>query len=447
MNSVAAKIFSSVCGGRGLHSDAPSVQHLPDYSSDGQQRVLSHAAAEPPSMLSDSGRASRRTSLMHGDSFSDSPVPPIVHQSLAMVSPEQQLQAGEPFWANSNWSFGSHSDQNQRQHMEDRIACRNLTQEPAFTGCKRAGFFAVFDGHAGHEAAEYLEEHLLSYVLASAPEQLLADPLAVLQASVLQAEREILAKFLPARCNAGSTLLALLLVDDKLHIANVGDSRAVMGRGSEAQQLTRDHKPACSLEQRRITEADPQADISTDGYMYGELAVARAIGSAHIKRDPSKRALIPTPEVHSVQLQAEDDFVVLATDGLWDKVDNSEVIQVARRTLAGSRRDPQGPAAAASRALVDRALRRSSSDNISVIMLLLHSRPITLPKSNSMLFKRSTLQGLGGADSPRCSTPCSGVSTPVAASRSSTPVQQHGQAIGSSSALPSPLSSCRPSGS
>ena len=45
---------------------------------------------------------------------------------------------------------------------------------------------------------------------------------------------------------------------------------------------------------------------------YGELAVARAIGSAHIKRDPSKRALIPTPEVHSVQLQAEDDFVVLS---------------------------------------------------------------------------------------------------------------------------------------
>jgi serine/threonine protein phosphatase PrpC len=194
-------------------------------------------------------------------------------QSVAMPSPEQQLhlnqqlQAGEPFWASSNWSFGSHSDQNQRQHMEDRISCRNLTQEPAFAGCRRAGFFAVFDGHAGHEAAEYLEEHLLSYVLASGPEQLQADPLAALQASVLQAEREILAKFLPARCNAGSTLLALLLVDDKLHIANVGDSRAVMGRGTEAQQLTRDHKPACSLEQQRITETDPKADISNDGYM------------------------------------------------------------------------------------------------------------------------------------------------------------------------------------
>jgi hypothetical protein len=162
--------------------DAPSVQHLPDYPTDGQQRILSHAAVEPvdssclaakngqqkppvqeqqqqseqlqheqqqapepmqteqqqqqllpplaksgsgqplvqgssgsmqeqdvqqllrfssggsmssgapsgmhtrqPSMLSDSGRASRRTSLMRGDSFSDSPVPPIVHQVSAYL--------------------------------------------------------------------------------------------------------------------------------------------------------------------------------------------------------------------------------------------------------------------------------------------------------------------------------------------------------------------------
>jgi hypothetical protein len=70
---------------------------------------------------------------------------------------------------------------------------------------------------------------------------------------------------------------------------------------------------------------DPSADISVDGYMYGELAVARAIGSAAWKRDPSKRALIPTPELVSIQLQPDDDFVVIATDGLWDKVDNTQV--------------------------------------------------------------------------------------------------------------------------
>lgn len=65
--------------------------------------------------------------------------------------------------------------------------------------------------------------------------------------------------------------------------------------------------------------------MSADGYMYGELAVARAIGSAAWKRDPSKRALIPTPDLVSIQLQPDDDFVLLATDGLWDKVDNTQV--------------------------------------------------------------------------------------------------------------------------
>lgn len=147
-----------------------------------------------------------------------------------------------------------------------------------------------------------------------------------------QAEVEILASYEAGQGSdtAGSTLCAILLVDDKLHVAHVGDSRAVLGRGAEPIQLTRDHKPGCQIEAARIEQDDPHADISGDGYMYGELAVARAIGSAAWKRDPSKRALIPTPDLVSIQLQPDDDFVVLATDGLWDKVDNTQV-----RTLLG----------------------------------------------------------------------------------------------------------------
>jgi serine/threonine protein phosphatase PrpC len=286
---------------------------------------------------------------------------------------------------------------------------------------RRAGFFAVFDGHAGYEAAEYLQSHLLMHLLTSEQHrQVQADPLKALGAAVNLAEQEILVKFQANCCKAGSTLLALLLVDDKLYIANVGDSRAVLGRGTEAQQLTRDHKPACLQEQQRIEKDDPAADISCDGYMYGELGVARAIGSQHLKRDPSKRALIPTPDLISVQLRQEDDFVVLATDGLWDKVDNSEAVQVMRRSLATSR-----DAHTAARALVDRAQRLSSHDNISVVTVVLHGRQICMPKSNSMLFKRQALSGLAGIDSPRCSTPCSGASTPAAATpRSHTPTRQ-----------------------
>ena len=108
--------------------------------------------------------------------------------------------------------------------------------------------------------------------------------------------------------------------------------------------------------------------------MYGGRAVTRAIGSAHLKRDPARRALIPTPDLVSVTLAPEDDFVLLASDGLWDAVDNGEAVATARRALAGNH-----DAGIAARALVERALRRPSNDNIRLIPLLPHGRRLTLP--------------------------------------------------------------------
>jgi serine/threonine protein phosphatase PrpC len=63
--------------------------------------------------------------------------------------------------------------------MEDRFAATDLTGDAAFGAAHRAGFFAVYDGHSGSEAAEYLESHLQAYVLAAGPEALAADPLRV----------------------------------------------------------------------------------------------------------------------------------------------------------------------------------------------------------------------------------------------------------------------------
>jgi serine/threonine protein phosphatase PrpC len=255
------------------------------------------------------------------------------------------------------------------------------------------------------------------------PAALAAAPGAALGAAVERAESEILRLFSAAACNAGSTLLAALLLDDKLHVANVGDSRAVLARGADAIQITTDHKPCDEAEAARIArehglasptwtdasggDADdvssgggggPEAPlppaaaaavaaggsvVSSDGYLYGELAVARAIGSQHLKRDPTKRAFTHHPDIHSVQLAREDDMLLLATDGLWDKVDNSEAVTAARRCLAREK-----DAGACARVLADRAVRHESLDNISVVVVCLHDRGVSLPKTNSMLFRR-----------------------------------------------------------
>lgn len=102
-----------------------------------------------------------------------------------------------------------------------------------------------------------------------------------------------------------------------------------------------------------------------------------------------------------------------------------QVVAATRRALSRAR-DPEN----AARTLVERAQRLESTDNISVVTLLLHGRAIAMPKSNSMLFKRSAAlssaiaAATAGADSPPgCSTPCSGASTPAsgATPRSCTP--------------------------
>jgi hypothetical protein len=65
--------------------------------------------------------------------------------------------------------------------------------------------------------------------------------------------------------------------------------------------LTSDHKPLSEAEQQRMEAADPNVTVSQDGYIYGELAVARALGSHHLKSDPSKAAFTHTPDMHQVR--------------------------------------------------------------------------------------------------------------------------------------------------
>jgi serine/threonine protein phosphatase PrpC len=289
--------------------------------------------------------------------------------------------------------FGSKSVQNNRTHMEDRELAISLTGHPAFGFAKSAVLCAVFDGHGGDETAQYLATNMVEHIVSQGAAALQEEPDSALARAISCAEREVQSAWVPGAGHAtGSTLCLCLLIDDKLHIAHVGDSRAVLAQGGKAVPLTADHKPSSPAEAERIRAADPNATITADGYLYGELGVSRGLGSAHLKADPSKRAFVATPVVTSVQLGSGDDFVVLATDGLWDRVGSQDAVATASRSLA-----EHNDAAAASEALVERAQKLGSDDNVSVIVLLLHGRGIVLPKSNSRLFGRRPVAAAAGS--------------------------------------------------
>jgi len=287
--------------------------------------------------------------------------------------------------------LGSASAINQRAYMEDRLLAADLSDQPEMCGVNRAALLAVFDGHSGADAAEMLQATVMPTLLRQ-PE-LTMTPLVALGSAVESSEAHLLAGLRTNGSGAGSTALLALLTDNTLHLANVGDCRAVLGgAGNAARALTRDHKPTCPIELQRILSDDADATVSDDGYLYGDLGVARALGNPAHKANAKWAALSAVPELVSVELGPDNDVLVLASDGLWDVIGNAEAITTARRSLAANH-----DCDVAARALLERAQKKGSNDNICVVVALLTEKPAVVA-SNSMLFRRrQTVDVDGGA--------------------------------------------------
>lgn len=158
---------------------------------------------------------------------------------------------------------------------------------------------------------------------------------------------------------SGTTAVTVVRQGDHLIIANLGDSRAVLcARDSKGRpvsvQITTDLKPDLPGEAERILSCkgrifamDDEPDVPRlwlpDQDAPG-LAMARAFGDFCLK----SHGLICTPEVYYRKLSEKDEFLVLATDGIWDVLSNKEVVKIVSSASDRSK---------AARQLVDRAVR------------------------------------------------------------------------------------------
>lgn len=140
--------------------------------------------------------------------------------------------------------------------------------------------------------------------------------------------------------------------------ANCGDARAVMSRGGRPLRLSVDHRPAEKGERARVERA---GGFVMAGRVNGVLNVSRAFGDFAMKS-----VVVATPAVSSVVLGDMDEFVVVACDGLWDFVDERDVIQVVRKGL-----DRGMDAAQVARVLVHMAIERKGTDNVTVVVIVL----------------------------------------------------------------------------
>lgn len=175
------------------------------------------------------------------------------------------------------------------------------------------------------------------------------------------------------------TLLSrhLQIRGDALHIANCGDSRAVLCcAGGTAAALTVDHVPSLPSEAARIAAAG--GFVCADGRVGGTLALSRALGDAAYKQaahlPPERQAVVSTPDVMSMQMHpGQHEFLLLACDGLWDVRSNQAAVDFVRPRLAEGIAPAEVAAQLCSVCIADdtQQLAGLGCDNVSVVLIVL----------------------------------------------------------------------------
>ena len=261
-----------------------------------------------------------------------------------------------------------------KDYNEDRVSICPLVKKPASSKMKtwpKISYFAIFDGHGGEECSEFLKNNFLNCLVENTN-----FPFDI-KLCLIETAKKIEEEFFQAKCTdsledsdkSGSCALITILYDNKIYIANIGDSRAIisMNGGTKVRQLTIDHKPDNLKEFERAIKNgskvylddndDPDRDESKIEFIKDkvelekmkeikeeseeekifrvypcDLAVSRTIGDIKAKKKEFggiPGTIISVPEVFVYDINNNDDFIVMGCDGIFDDLSNEEVINAA----------------------------------------------------------------------------------------------------------------------
>lgn len=332
------------------------VQTLDDILQRGEDYLRQFTGSTLPSAKGDNmDGINSNTKVMLDEMISSSANPPTsIWEKHRSTNPDFKLvpsakELTEPLQVVA--ALSSTSGERGKDSMEDRsLVVHNLA------GLSNTHLFGVFDGHSGQACSDFAEQHLRGAIF-----RVWENEEATPDSALIHAFEDLDYAFLnstPEKEQSGSTAIAALIIDSMLYVANVGDCRCVLGKtDGTALDLSKDHVATDPIEGARI--AARGGFVTVTGRAQGCLMVSRALGDRAVKRYISA-----TPDVATHQLSDEDDFIILASDGLWDVVTSKNAVSLVQTTV-------RVPDLAAKR-LVAKALELGSDDNISVIVVFLH---------------------------------------------------------------------------
>lgn len=300
--------------------------------------------------------------------------------------------------------YGVRSVQGWRKKMEDTYLCAldidvPISEDPDDEKIKpedrvvKAQIFGVFDGHGGKEVAQYVSENFVRFLintkefqkekyedalkkafldideelkknsgetakrLNELKQEEIAKEKKLLEANLSgsnltseeKEELEVFKSIFDPRnlenCNismfTGTAACVCLIVENRVYIANAGDSRCVLLSKDQKddfkiQKRTKDHKPDDPDEKKRIELAEGFVD-NVNNRLNGVLSLSRAIGDHEYKKQewlkPEDQIITCNPDVISENINAID-YILIACDGVWEKYSEEETNEIIKLIAA-----------------------------------------------------------------------------------------------------------------
>jgi len=242
-----------------------------------------------------------------------------------------------------------------RRYMEDRAIF-----ETPFETRSENSFFGIYDGHRNSYVSDFLQKNLHKMVL-DHPE-LYIHPEKAIKETFYKIDQDVCRNQEKLKIQGGSTALCALMNNEGMHLANVGDSKAVVIRGDQTFALNVEHRANNEEEKSRVENRggvvfEKKGRTTSRFLVQGALELTRSIGDISYKQ-----FITSEPDVLNYKFDSNDEYVILASDGFWNEVDEKELISLVRGF---------GQTKGLSSYLVEEVLKRKhyNIDNITLIVI------------------------------------------------------------------------------
>ncbi|CAA0828687.1 Probable protein phosphatase 2C 64 [Striga hermonthica] len=286
-------------------------------------------------------------------------------------------------------------------------------------------FVGVYDGHGGPETSRFINDNLFQHLKNFTAEHQSMSVEAIRKAfeATENGFSSLVSRQWPLKpqiAAVGSCCLAGVICGGTLYVANLGDSRAVLGRLVKstgeviALQLSAEHNASFESVRQELQSLHPddsQIVVLRHNVwrVKGLIQISRSIGDVYLKkpeynreplyqkfrlREPFKRPILSSePSITVHPILPHDQFIIFASDGLWEHLTNQEAVDlVQNHPRSGSARRLVKAAlqvAAKKREMrysdlkkIDRGVRRHFHDDITVVVVFLDSHLVNRASSN-----------------------------------------------------------------